>query len=225
LPGPDVAYRGLRDIVNYGAQLVSPMAWNGSPGSEVGKPGFVAYTSYRAAPLEAAARNVMVHRANLPRQARLWGFGFGAVRDADGWTTARPATVEPIDGGLRVDASKLAVRPTRAGVRRVRLVSPATLDFRTTDLDLLVLGMRSAPADLRISVQARDRGRKAWRALTGAAPLDSLLSVRAGHLISLPHSTRQVEQLRLVLETRSDAPITFERIALYPTTVQSSSER
>jgi len=224
LPGPDVAYRGLRDIVNYGAQLVSPMAWNGSPGSEVGKAGFVSYTSYRAAPLEVAARNVMVHRANLPRQARLWGFGFGAVRDADGWTTAGPATVEPIDGGLRVDVSRSPPTERRipAGTHRVRLDSPATLDFRTADLDLLVLGVRSAPADLRISVQARDRGKKLWRALTEPASLESLLSVRAGHLISLPHATRQVEQLRLVLETRSSAPVTFERIALYPATARGS---
>src|SRR5207249_6423566 len=47
LPGAHRAYRGIRDILNFGARFVSPMAWNGSPGTSVGQPGFVAYASYR----------------------------------------------------------------------------------------------------------------------------------------------------------------------------------
>jgi hypothetical protein len=130
-----------------------------------------------------------------------------------------------IDGGLRIEMPRTR-RPGQRGfgrLLRVQVDSPAALDFRTADLDLLILGVKSAPADLLISVQARDRGKRIWRALTRPALLESLLSVRAGYLLSLPHSSRQVEQLRLVLETRSEVPITFERIALYPVTARAST--
>jgi len=130
-----------------------------------------------------------------------------------------------IDGGLRIEMPRTR-RPRQRGfgrLLRVQVDSPAALDFRTADLDLLILGVKSAPADLLISVQARDRGKRIWRALTRPALLESLLSVRAGYLLSLPHSSRQVEQLRLVLETRSEVPITFERIALYPVTARAST--
>ncbi|MGA8146527.1 MAG: hypothetical protein WB870_03000 [Gallionellaceae bacterium] len=40
---PDFAedYRSLREIYNYGARFISPMAWNGSRGTFAGQPGFV----------------------------------------------------------------------------------------------------------------------------------------------------------------------------------------
>ncbi len=205
---PDIgrAYRGLRDIVNFGARLVSPMAWNGSPGSFAGQPGFTAYTSYRAAPLETAVRNFMVNRANLPRQARLWAFGLGIVVDDDGWTASRPASATPLEGALEVTL--------RTG--KTRLDSPSALDFRTDQLDAMIIGIREPAPDLRIEVQARDRGQNEWRKLTGASRVDKLQHVRAGYLISLPHSSRQLEQLRLIFSSRARAEFAIERIALYP---------
>jgi len=206
LPDASRAYHGLRDLLNYGAQLVSPMAWNGSPGSVAGQPGFVSYTSYRGAPLEAAARNFMVYRANLPRQARLWGFGLGSVTDNDGWTAMLPAVTETTHRGLKLSWNR--------GV--ARLDSPAAIDFSTARLDLLVLGVRDAPSDLAISVQGRDRGKDVWRPLTDAARFADLPAVRAGTLLTLPHLSRQIEQLRLVLRSAKGGSMTFERIALYP---------
>jgi hypothetical protein len=206
LPDASRGYAGLRDILNFGAVLVSPMAWNGSPGPEAGKPGFVAYTSYRGAPLETAARNLMVHRANLPRQARLWGFGLGTVRDNDGWTALLPAVTETTGSGLKLTWKR----------GRARLDSPSALDFRTSELDLIVLAMRDAPPDLRISVQGRDRGGEVWRRLTDPLRVAELQHARAGTLVPLPHSRRQVEQLRLILQSERGGALTIERIALYP---------
>jgi hypothetical protein len=206
LPDAARAYRGLREIINHGGRLVSPMAWNGSPGTSVGQPGFVAYTSYRASPLEIAARNLMVHRANLPRQARLWGFGFGTVRDADGWRAGRSTRLEATNYGLRVTL--------RRG--RAWLDSPAALDFRTDRLDLVVLAIKDAPADLTISVQGRERDQEIWRPLTEPRQVTELPSVAAGYLVSMPHSKRMLEQLRLVFDSKAGGTMTFERIALYP---------
>jgi hypothetical protein len=206
LPDARRAYHGLRDILNFGARLVSPMAWNGSPGTAVGKPGFVAYTSYRAAPLEKVARNLMVHRANLPRQARLWGFGLGIVDDTDDWKATSPVRVSATSKGLQI---KL-----RQG--RTRIDSPSALDFRTNALDLLVLGFKEAPADLTVAVEGRERGKRGWMPLTESQRTADLRNVRAGHLVSLPHSTRQLEQLRLVFESKTGGPVTLERVALYP---------
>jgi len=145
LPDAGRAYRGLRDIANYGARMVSPMAWNGSPGSAVADPGFVAYTSYRAAPLETAVRNFMVNRANLPRQARLWGFGLGMVIDDDGWKALRPASARPAKGALEVSLA----------TGRTRVDSPPALDFRTNQLDAVIIGIREPALELRHALPGR----------------------------------------------------------------------
>jgi hypothetical protein len=79
------AYRSLRNIANYGARLIAPMAWNGSPGETAGTAEFRSYTSLRRAPLEQAITHFMLARAELPRRARLWTFGVSAHADDDGW--------------------------------------------------------------------------------------------------------------------------------------------
>ena len=210
LPDAGRAYKSLRDVLNFGARFVSPMAWNGSPGSMVADPGFVAYTSYRGAPLETAVRNFMVNRGNLPRQARLWGFGLGMVADDDGWKAMRPATAAAANGALQVSVAK----------GRTRLHSPSALDFRTNQLDALIIASRDAMPDMRIEVQARDRNKDVWHRLTDPARLETLQRVRAGYLISLPHSSRQVEQLRLIFSSVGRQRFTIDRIALYPVAVE-----
>lgn len=75
LPNFAEACKSLREIYNYGAHFISPMVWNGSRGSFVGQPGFVAYTALRDTLLEDATKNFMINHANLPRRARLWTFG------------------------------------------------------------------------------------------------------------------------------------------------------
>ena len=57
-PGYPAAYRGLRDMWNFGARYVSPMAWNGSNGLLVGKPGYSTFTAWRNTPLESAAQGL-----------------------------------------------------------------------------------------------------------------------------------------------------------------------
>ncbi|MEO8133660.1 MAG: hypothetical protein ABI831_06775 [Betaproteobacteria bacterium] len=205
LPDFARAYRGLRDIANFGARFVSPMAWNGSPGSMAADPGFVSYTSYRAAPLEAAVRSMMVNRANLPRQARLWGFGFGVAPDDDGWKALAPASAAAWKAGLQVMLKR----------GRARLDSPPNLDFRTNELDALVIALAEPAADLRIEVHARQRDKTMWRRITGRSVI-SAQRTRAGYVVSLPHSSRQFEQVRLVLTSPTRGGITVERIALYP---------
>jgi hypothetical protein len=205
---PDAArgYRGLRDIANHGARFVSPMAWNGSPGSVAGEPGFAAYTSYRGAPLERAVRAMMVSRANLPRQARMWGFGLGLARDDDGWKAQRPASSQPADGALRLKFSR----------GRARLDSPPALDFSTANLDALVLGIEDLPSDLTVEVLARDRNATVWRRIVERTSLPGVGRVRGGYVVPLPHSTRQVEQLRLILASRERDSLDLQRIVLYP---------
>ena len=46
LAGYAQAYRSLRDVYNYQSRFVSAMAWNGSNGIMVGKPGFAAHTGF-----------------------------------------------------------------------------------------------------------------------------------------------------------------------------------
>lgn len=206
LPDFARAYRGLRDITNFGARLVSPMAWNGSPGSMVADPGFVSYTSYRAAPLEVAVRALMVNRANLPRQARLWGFGFGAAPDTDGWKALSPASIRALKSGLAIELMRGAAR----------LDSPPNLDFRSAELDALVIGLADSATDVQIEVLARDRNKTGWRRVAERSAVSEMQRTRAGYVISLPHSTRQIEQLRLVITSSTQGTVNIERIALYP---------
>lgn len=209
LPGVGRAYKSLRDVINFGARFVSPMAWNGSPGSMAGQPGFVAYTSYRASPLETAVRNLMVNRGNLPRQARLWSFGSGMVDDDDGWNAQHPATATPAAGALEI-----SLAPGKS-----RLDSPSALDFRTRELDALIIGLENASPDLQVEVWARSRNQKNWRKLTDAARVDSMQHERPGYVLPLPHSMQQTEQLRLVFSTAKRERFKITRIALYPAAV------
>ena len=209
-------YRGVRDIVNYGARLLSPMAWNGSPGSSFGEPGFAPYTSYRGTPLEQAVRNAMVSRANLPRQARLWTFGGGLVTDDDDWYARVPGLAVPVDAALEVtidDDGKTVID------------SPNALDFRTSELDALILGIASPPPGLTIEVQARERNRRAWKPIVGRVKMGALERYRAGYLVPLPKSSQQQEQLRIIFRAMPHARVIIERIALYPVAMKNARDQ
>ena len=207
-------YRGVRDIVNYGARLLSPMAWNGSPASAVGDPGFAPYTSYRGTPLEQAVRNAMVNRANLPRQARLWTFGGGLVTDDDDWYAQVPGLASPVDSALEV---------TIDDDGKTVLDSPNALDFRTIELDALILGIIKLPPGLTIEVQARERNRRAWHSIVARVKVASLKHYRAGYLVPLPKSSQQQEQLRVTFRAAPHSRIRIERVALYPVAVRNAS--
>ena len=213
---PDVGrgYRGVRDILNYGARLLSPMAWNGSAANAFNEPGFAAYTSYRGTPLERAVRNAMVNRANLPRQARLWTFGGGLLIDDDGWHSQESGAALPVDAGLDVSI--------RAGGTVID--SPNALDFRTSELDAVILGIASPPPGLSVEVHARERGKREWKKMTRPMAVASLQRYRAGVLVPLPNSSQQQEQLRFVFRAKPGARMVIERIALYPAAVSGQSQ-
>src|SRR6185369_3063920 len=104
IPGYAQAYRSFRDLFNFDARQVGLMAWNGSNGIYVGRPGYVSYTSWRNTPAEDAMRDAMVSHANLPLGSRLWTFGSAVYADDDGWT-AEDTTLERGRGQLAIRAA------------------------------------------------------------------------------------------------------------------------
>ena len=200
------AYRGMRDLLNYGARLVSPMAGTGSPGWLLGQPGFLGDTAYRGPPLATVTRKLKIERADLPRQARLWSFGLGLVQEDDGWSAPEAGAARAAAGGLEVELA--------AG--RTLLDSPAETDFTTKQLDLLILGLREGAEALKVEVQGRFRGRDGWIRLTQSVPLATLRRSPAGHELPLARYTLPIEQFRIVIESPAARTIHFDRIALYP---------
>jgi hypothetical protein len=198
-------YKSLRDIANYGARLISPMAWNGSPGTMAGKPGFVSYTSLRDSPLEDAIKNFMVSRANLPRHARLWTFGASAHADADGWTAGPQATLRVSPGALTVTSSS----PEGGWIE-----SPGELAFRPRDYRALVL-QTDAPPQARISVSAQQSDGQ-WVRLVEEVPLANAQDTPAGKVLELPGIETQFARLRITWAAAGHPELTIRQIALYP---------
>jgi hypothetical protein len=196
-------YKSLRDIANYGARFVSPMAWNGSPGNMAGKPGFISYTSLRLSPLEEAITNFMIRRANLPRSARLWTFGASVHADADGWNTDPQTTLRTEPGALTV-VSKSA----QGGW----LDSPGELAFR--DYRALVLQTDALP-DTRITISAQQADGR-WTTLVSQMPLSSAPNTPAGRVLPLPATETQFDRLRIAWNANGQPQFTIRQVALYP---------
>jgi hypothetical protein len=184
---------------------------------QTGQPGFVSYTAYRGTPLETAARTFMLTRANLPRQARYWGFGSGALIDDDDWEAVWPATAKPVENALQLAPGK--------GL--AQLDSPPNLNFTTDQLDLLVLGLRDPAPGLQVAVQRRMRGQERWHPLVAPLAVASMQRLHAGYLLPLPRIRGQIQQLRLVFSSRNETdhspkplmPLTIDQIVLYPAPV------
>ena len=122
----------------------------------------------------------------------------------------------PVDGALEV---------TIDDDGKTVLDSPNALDFRTSDLDALILGIVKPPAELTVEVQARERNRRAWRSIVGRVKVASLKHYRAGYLVPLPKSSQQQEQLRVIFRAAPHARMTIQRIALYPVAVRNARAR
>lgn len=129
LPGYAGGHASLRDLFNYGARFVSPMAWNGSNGIFVGQEGFASYTSVRNTPLEEAIRDFMHARAYLPRNALIWTFGSPRFATDDGWTLEGKGRLAEERDQLRVYTEE----------DPVTLVSPHRFSFIPAEHDLLII--------------------------------------------------------------------------------------
>ncbi len=202
-PSYAAGYRALRDLFNYGARFVSPMAWNGSNGSFAGQPGYVTFTAWRNTPFEEAARDFLLSHANVPRGARLWTFGSPRHTDNDGWTAQR-GTLVPGHGVLELVPDDGAMT----------LVSPRELAFVPGELTTLVLGFDDAQGlrSVRVSVRKTSgswhaiRMQRDFTASTGGVsmPLD-----RAGLHGSF-------DQMRLELAFERGKRPRLEHLVLWP---------
>ena len=207
MPGFSEAYQSLRDIHNYGARFISPMAWNGGRGISAGQPGFVSYTALRDTPLEDAIKNFMVDHANLPRRSRLWTFGAWTHADSDGWT-------HPSDNLAISKPSKFIVKPNSTG--KVVLESPDELMFHPNEFSAIVVKAASPDSLRSIGVEAQtiDGG---WVTLLPMADVTTFARKDSGlHLpLAANHASDRFRRIRLNLTTVDQKPIELQRIALY----------
>lgn len=206
------AYRGLRDLWNAGARFVSPMAWNGSSGIDSGKPDYAPHTAWRDTPLEEAAFDFLLARANLPPGTLLWTFGSQRHGDDDGWTTEA--------GHAVAGPGRLALLPDRTG--RVCLVSPPGLRVDFANRVTVVLGLSEDAPLARLALEAEFDG--VGRIHLRAEDEDSAAPRRriaAGLVIEIrPHPgidairCRYATRIRAALTFGTVAPVTLARIAI-----------
>lgn len=207
-PSYVAAYRALRDLWNSGARFVSPMAWNGSNGRYAGAPDYVTFTAWRNTPLEDAARDFLLSRADLPLGTRLWTFGTPHHADDDGWTAER-GTVARTPGALRVT-------PDAEGL--VRLLSPAGLYIDNASVGRLVVGLPADRKVARLDVEARAAGTGEWQSVVNADQ-PAIAVTHAGVLVARNVRGRGVgrfDQVRLTLRLDNSQPVDVARIAILP---------
>ncbi|MGO8756342.1 MAG: hypothetical protein ACLQHK_14090 [Gallionellaceae bacterium] len=206
---PDFAedYRSLREMYNYGARFISPMAWNGSRGTYAGQPGFLAYTALRDSPLEDAIKDFMISHADLPRHARLWTFGNNEHADGDGWV--------PADGTQgEIGPGKFTLRANAAGLGT--LESPDDLAFRPADYRAIIFKADTPEALTTIEVDGQLADGK-WITLIPPASAAALQRVNAGLLLPLTgeHGDTQFMRIRLEWKAAGSEPLVLEHIAFY----------
>ena len=182
------------------------MAWNGSPGTVAGQPGFISYTSLRESPLEDAIKNFMISHANLPRRARLWTFGASAHADADGWTGGPGTTISPSRGALKGGSNS---------AEGASIESPGELALRPRDYRAVVLQTNAPPDATRISVQGQGIDGE-WVTLIPQRTLSSAPATRAGRLLELPLTETEFVRLRIAWASDSRSEFAIRQIALYP---------
>lgn len=215
LPTYEMAYKAFRDAFNFGARLVSPMAWGGSDGLQAGQPGYVSYMAWRNTPLEEAMRDFAVSHAYVPRGTRLWTFGSGSLASDDGWSAADGVTVRAHNGHLEL----------RATGGDIALVSPPNLAIRRGEVGLLVVGLDRPELVASISVEFRNVT-NSWIS-AGTLDRDALTKNTAGLLLPVewPDSLGEAEQVRVVLRLSGDShtekSLSLRHIALYRGAIRS----
>ena len=203
------AYGSLRDMANYGARFVSPMAWNGSPGDALGQPGFRGYTALRRSPLEEAIVHFMWARADLPRQARLWTFGATTYPDTDGWHA---------EGGRLIAEQPSRLLLQLGGQGAAALVSPPELAWKASDCESLIIQAQVPDAGLTLALQGLTES-GAWHTLFEPRPWHRCTPCDAGRRIAMPARTPDwpvFQRIRLLWRGAPGAQVRLGTIALYP---------
>ncbi|HEY3178752.1 MAG TPA: hypothetical protein VGL25_07715 [Casimicrobiaceae bacterium] len=204
-PTYEAGYRALRDLWNAGARFISPMAWNGSNGSEVGKPGYVTFTAWRNTPLEEAARDFLLARAGLPLGSLLWTFGTPRHADGDGWTAE--------SGSIALSAGSLRLTSNAEG--RVVIVSPRGLALTPEHIGRIVVGLPTDAMIRSLSVYVRGTGSSSWQ-VVGSGRNGAIVPSDAGRIVALrAKSGAPADQLKIEIAFEapaSDIPLT--RIAV-----------
>ena len=199
------AYRGLRDVWNFGARYVSPMAWNGSNGLFVGQPGYSTFTAWRNTPLEEAARDFLLARAGLPLGALLWTFGTPAHADGDGWTAEL--------GSLSLGRGFVMLGPDAND--RMVLVSPKGLPASAQTAEEFVLGLAANAGLRRVRIQARRSADSGWETIADASGA-AVRATAAGFAIKRsagPRST-PIDQLRIEMTFVANTARNLSRVAV-----------
>lgn len=212
IPTYDQGYRSFRDLFNYDARMVSPMAWNGSNGLYADQPDYVAYTSWRNTAAEDAMKDFVVSHADLPRGARLWTFGTARHAASDDWSLER--------GTLTAGKGFIDLR---FGDALATLVSPPDQVLRAAMLETLYIGLREADSLATVQVHARIDPTSPWQEIVPTMTAESLVRTAPGLAVLLkwPADWRSraviAESMRIVLRFRAGTDhARVDRIALYP---------
>ncbi|MDR2012323.1 MAG: hypothetical protein LBQ20_04645, partial [Rhodanobacter sp.] len=207
------AYCSLRDVANYGARLISPMAWNGSPGEAAGTAGFRSYTSLRRSALEEAITHFMLARADLPRHARLWTFGTTTYTDGDGWQ---------VDGQPVVPdhAGTLALQLGSQG--SIALDSPAELACAAEDYPAIIIQLHTPDQALMLEVLGQADGGQ-WITLCPDTPWRQFEQNAVGTWITIAPANPadgqpgfRFQRLRLTWRGQPSAALPVRSVVLYP---------
>lgn len=201
------AYRSLRDIYNYGARFVSPMAWNGSRGIFAGQADFVSYTALRDTPLEDAIMTFMISHANLPRRSRLWTFGAGEHADGDSWLPSGGT-----QGQIAPGKFTLSTVPGLQGL----LESPDDIAFQPASYQAIVLKITEPEVITEIGVEGQMSNGE-WVTLVTATNLSKLQRVSAGLMLPLTsqYADTEFKRIRFNWKAAGSKPMILERIAFY----------
>ncbi len=214
LPSYDISYKAIRDMFNFGAKFISPMAWNGWNGTFQGEPGFQAYTSYRNTPAEQAMRDFMVSHADLPHGAILWPFGSQRYAATDGWTANADFKLQPGRGALTLSPQLES--------REVVLESPGGQVFEAVLFDLLVLGFEEAhQLGGTLTLQFKENKDDEWIEAIAPVNVETVQRNAAGWLVPLQWREGIPElasAMRIIWKTDSGIvkPLLLDHIALYP---------
>jgi hypothetical protein len=201
------AYRSLRDIHNYGARFISPMAWNGSRGTFAGQAGFVSYTALRDSPLEDAIKMFMISHANLPRRSRLWTFGAGMHADGDSWLPSGNTQGQLAPGKFTLST----VRGLQGS-----LESPDDLAFQPANFQAIIIKITEPETVTEIGVEGQMSNGE-WVTLVAATDLSKLQRVSAGLMLPLAgrYAEAEFKRIRFNWKAAGGKPMILERIAFY----------